>query len=320
MAVLIQTNKIKFILYERKPLPFSQISFIPNIKSDMNFLLRYGNFFLFAILEIFALYLVTHNKKQNEIYQSSANRITGFFYDNFSSVQKYLSIQELADSLAKENAELRTQLESSKYVAVQQRGVVRFPLDTSTIRPDTAQKKDVMQQFTYMAAEVIKNSIARQDNFLTVNRGSLHGVKQGMGVISPDGIVGIVTNVTPHYSQVMSILNKRASITAMLRRNRFFGSLVWHSNNPRVMTLESIPKYAEITKGDTIITSGFSEIFPGELKIGRVTDYRIENGSNFFTIDVELWNDLSNIRYVYIIENKLIEEMKTLNKEPTFGK
>jgi rod shape-determining protein MreC len=286
----------------------------------MNFLLRYGNFFLFAILEIFALFLVTHNKKQNEIYQSSANRITGFFYENFSTIQKYLSIQELADSLAKENAELRTQLESSKYVTVQQRGAVRFPLDTSTIRPDTSQKKDVLQQFTYIAAEVVKNSIARQDNFLTINRGSLHGIKQSMGVISPDGIVGIVTNVNPHFSQVMSILNKRASISAMLRRNRFFGPLVWRSNNPRYMTLEGIPKHAEVFKGDTIITSGFSEIFPGELKIGRVSDFRIENGSNFFTVDVEMWNDLSNIRYVYVVENKFIEELKLFNKEPVSGK
>jgi rod shape-determining protein MreC len=286
----------------------------------MNFLLRYGNFFLFAILEIFALFLVTHNKKQNEIYQSSANRITGFFYDNFSTVQKYLSIQDLADSLAKENAELRTQLESSKYVTVQQRGTVRFPLDTSTIRPDTSQKKDVLQQFTYMAAEVVKNSIARQDNFLTINRGSNHGIKQSMGVISPDGIVGIVTNVTPHFSQVMSILNKRASISAMIRRNRFFGPLVWKSNNPRFMTLEGIPKHGEVMKGDTIMTSGFSEIFPGEIKIGRISDFRIENGSNFYTIDVELWNDLSNIRYVYVVENKFIDELKLFNKEPVSGK
>jgi rod shape-determining protein MreC len=286
----------------------------------MNFLLRYGNFFLFAILEIFALYLVTHNKKQNEIYQSSANRITGFFYENFSTVQKYLSIQELADSLARENAELRTQLESSKYVTVQERGVVRFPLDTSTIRPDTAQKKDVLQLFNYVAAEVVKNSISRQDNYLTINRGSNHGVKQSMGVISPDGIVGIVTNVTPNYSQVMSMLSKRASISALIKRSRFFGPLVWRGNNPRYMTLEGIPKHAEVVKGDTIMTSGFSEIFPGELKIGRVADFRIENGSNFYTIDVELWNDLSTLRYVYVVENKFIEELKFLNKEPVLGK
>ena len=128
----------------------------------MNFLIRYGNFFLFVILESFALYLVAQNKKQNEIYQTSANLLTGTVYEKFSSVRKFFSIQEIADSLAKENANLKTQLESSKYIITDQRGSVRFPLDTSTIRPDTAQKKDVIQQFTYINAEVVNNSIARQ--------------------------------------------------------------------------------------------------------------------------------------------------------------
>ena len=281
----------------------------------MNFFLRYGNFFLFMVLEFFALYLVSQNKKQNEIYQSSANLIVGIFYDKFSTVQKYFSIQEVADKLAQENAELRTQIEASKYVATEQRGKVRFPLDTSTIRSDTAQKKDVIQQFTYIAAEVIKNSIARQDNYLTINKGSNNGVKMGMGVISPDGVVGIVTNVTAHFSQVMSILNKRSSTSAMIKRTRYFGPLKWNGNNPRYMLLEGIPKHMEVMKGDTIMTSGFSEIFPGEIRIGRVIDFRIENGSNFYTIDVELWNDLSNIRYVYVIENKMIEELNILYKD-----
>ena len=284
----------------------------------MNFLIRYGNFFLFVILEGFALYLVAQNKKQNEIYQTSANLLTGTVYEKFSSVRKFFSIQEIADSLAKENANLKTQLESSKYIITDQRGSVRFPLDTSTIRPDTAQKKDVIQQFTYINAEVINNSIARQENFLTINRGSNHGVKVGMGVICPDGIVGVVRSVTPHFSQIMSILNKRQSISAMIKRNRYFGSLVWNTRNmnPQIMTLESIPKHGDVVKGDTIITSGFSEIFPGEIRIGTIKDFRIEGGSNFYSIDVELYNNMSNIRYVYVVENPMISEFTELYREP----
>ena len=284
----------------------------------MNFLIRYGNFFLFVILESFALYLVAQNKKQNEIYQTSANLLTGTVYEKFSSVRKFFSIQEIADSLAKENANLKTQLESSKYIITDQRGSVRFPLDTSTIRPDTAQKKDVIQQFTYINAEVVNNSIARQENYLTINRGSNHGVKVGMGVICPDGIVGVVRSVTPHFSQIMSILNKRQSISAMIKRNRYFGSLVWNTRNmnPQIMTLESIPKHGDVVKGDTIITSGFSEIFPGEIRIGTVKDFRIEGGSNFYSIDVELYNNMSNIRYVYVVENLMISEFTELYREP----
>ena len=279
----------------------------------MNFLIRYGNFLLFLVLEFYALYMVAnYNKKQNEIYQSSANLVSGIMYENASTIRNYFSMQAVADSLARENAVLRAQLEASKYIIVQERGTVRFPLDTSTIRPDTAQKKDVIQQFTYIAAEVISNSISRNDNYMTINRGSIQGVRMGMAVICPDGIVGIVRNVTPHYAQVMSILNKRMSISAMIKRNRYFGSLIWDGINPQIVTLDNIPKHADVSKGDTITTSGFSDAFPGELRIGRVVDFKVRNG--FYAIDVELSNDLSNIRYVYVVENLMQSELSQFKK------
>ncbi len=289
----------------------------------MNFLLRYGNFFLFLVLEGFSLYLVAqYNEKQNEIYQSSANLLVGTLYENFSNVRKYISIKEIADSLAKENAELRTELEASKYVAIDKRGTVQFPLDTSIIRPDTNQSVDVIQQFHYITAEVINNSTIREDNYMTLNRGSNHGIKAGMGVISPNGVVGIVKNVTPHFSQVMSLLNSRVQISSMIKRNRFFGSLKWYSDdksynhNPRYAFLEGIPKHAEVIKGDTVITSGFSNIFPGGIRVGRIEDVQIKNGNNFYTLMVELWSDLSNIRYVYVVDNLLIKELNDLYTEP----
>ena len=256
--------------------------------------------------------MARYNKKQNEIYQSSANLVSGYIYENVSTIRNYFSMQAVADNLARENAELRTQLEASKYIAVQERGIIRFPLDTSTVRPDTTQKKDVIQQFTYISAEVTSNSISRNDNYMTINRGSNLGVQTGMAVISPDGIVGIVRNVTPHYAQVMSILNKRISISAMIKRNRYFGSLVWDGINPRIMTLENVPKHADLIRGDTIITSGFSDAFPGEVRIGRVVDFRVKNG--FYAIDVELWNDLSNIRYVYVVDNLMLSEFNQFKK------
>ncbi len=278
---------------------------------------------MFLALEGFSLYLVAqYNKKQNEIYQSSANLLIGTVYDNFSNVRKYISIQEIADSLAKENAQLRTELEASKYVAIDKRGTVEFPLDTSTIRPDTNQSVDVVQQFHYITAEVINNSTTREDNYLTINQGSNHGIKAGMGVISPDGVVGIVKNVTPHFSQVMSLLNSRVQISAMIKRNRFFGSLKWYSDdksynhNPHYAFLEGIPKHAEVIKGDTVITSGFSDIFPGSIRVGRVNDVQIKNGNNFYTILVELWGDLSNVRYVYVVDNLMIKELNDLYWEP----
>lgn len=291
----------------------------------MNFLLRYGNFLLFLIMELFALYLVSqYNKKQNEIYQSSANLLVGTLYNNFSYIRKYLSIQEVADSLAKENAELKTQLEASKYIVTNDRGTVLFPLDTSTIRPDTAQRKDVIQQFNYIAASVINNSIMREENYLSINRGSDHGIRQGMGVISPKGVIGVVRHVTPRFAQVFSVLNSsgRLQVSAMIKRNRFFGSLKWHpesernQHNPRQMVLEGIPKHADVVQGDTIITSGFSEIFPGGILIGTVSDIRIINGNNFYTLGVNLWEDFSNLQYVYAVDNLMLKEFNDLYYEP----
>ena len=290
----------------------------------MNFLLRYGNFLLFVLLEGFSLYLVSqYNKKQNEIYQSSANLLVGTVYDNFSSVRKFFSIQEIADSLAKENAELKSQLEASKYVTIDQRGTVAFPVDTSSTRIDTViGSKEVIQEFTFMAAEVIKNSTMREENYLTINRGSNHGVKPGMGVISSKGVVGVVKNVTAHFSQIVSILNSSLQVSAKIKRTRFLGSLKWHSeseqnnHDPRFMVLEGVPKHADVVQGDTIITSGYSNIFPGGLLIGRVENIRILNGNNFYTLDVALWDDLSIVQYVYVVDNLMIKEFDALYEEP----
>jgi rod shape-determining protein MreC len=283
----------------------------------VNFLLKYGSFFLFLALEGYSLYLVAqYNKDQGEIAQSTINLFTGTVYNNFSGVAKYLTVQEMADSLANENAQLRTLIESSKYNNTLQSGVVRFPLDTSTIRPDTTHTKDVTQQFHYTSAEVINNSVARQENYLILNRGKDHGILPGMGVVSANGIVGIVKNVSPHYCQIMSLLHKQTSISAMVRRNRYFGSLTWKGGNPRLMSLENVPKHADIVKGDTILTSGYSEIFPGEMQIGIVSNFKVDNGSNFYNIEVTLNNDLSNLRYVYVIGNMMQSELKQLQADP----
>ncbi len=282
----------------------------------MNFLARYGSFMLFLLLESYALYLATHfNKRQGEIYESSRALLVGSMYENVSVVGKYLDIEKLADSLARENASLKTQLESAKYNNVAEKGTVKFPLDTSTVRPDTIHTKDVIQQFSYVAAEVVDNSIARQDNFMIINRGSLHGIKPDMGVISGEGIVGIVREVTPRYSKVLSTLNKQVIISAMVKRNRFFGALSWKGANPRILTMSDVPKHAELVKGDTVQTSGFSEKFPGGVNIGVISNLKVDNGSNFYTIEVRLFNDPSLSRYVYVVGNLFTTEIKQLQIE-----
>jgi rod shape-determining protein MreC len=276
----------------------------------MQFLIRYGSFFLFLLLETYSLVLVAqYNTKAGEIYQSSANLFAGTVYTHFNTFNKYLSNQNDIDSLQKENGELRQQLESSKYDNAVTRGMVTFPVDTSTIRPDTAPQKDVLLQFRYIGAEIVNNSVARDNNYLTINRGKLHGIKAGMGVISSDGVIGVVKNTTDHFSQVMSILNKQMLLSGMIKRNRYFGTILWRGGNPKIVNLDNIQKHADIRKGDTIETSGYSEIFPGGIRIGTITDPK-----RFDEISVELSNDISKVRYVYVIENFFIKELKALQE------
>ncbi len=282
----------------------------------MNFVSRFGSFLLFLILEIYSIYLVAnYNKRQNEIYRSSADLYVGMFYENFSFFSKYRNVERMADSLARENADLRTQLESARYMSIVQKGLVSFPIDTSTVRPDTQHRQDVAARFRYIGAEVVSNSIARTENYLTINRGSANGIKPGMGVICADGVVGIIRNVSPNYAQVMSVLNKQTTLSAMIRRNKYFGSLIWRGTNPQYMMLDHVPKHTEVRKGDTIVTSGFSDIFPQELRIGLVEDFKVEGGSNFYTIDVKLSNDMVNLRYVYVIESFSADEIRDLRQK-----
>ncbi len=279
---------------------------------------RFGAFILFFILESISLYMVSqYNTKQKEIYQSSANFITGNVYEKVNNVTKFFYLKNIADSLAAENARLRQELEVSKYLIINETGKVTFPLDTSVIREDTiAQKtRSTLQHFTYVAAEVINNSINSPENYMTINKGKLFGITKGMGVISNRGIIGIVTNVTDHFSQVMSILNRDFNISGMIKRNRYYGSLKWIGNDPHYMVLDEVPKYTEAIKGDTIITSGYSDIFPGSLNVGVVEAVKSDPSNNFYNLKVKLNEDMVNVKYVYVVKNLFLDELNQLNPE-----
>jgi rod shape-determining protein MreC len=279
---------------------------------------RFGAFILFLILESISLYMVAqYNTKQKEIYQSSANYFTGSLYEKVNNVTKFFYLKNIADSLAAENARLRQELDVSKYLIVNETGKVSFPLDTSVIRDDTIakQSKVILQHFTYVAAEVINNKINSPENYLTINKGRLYGITKGMGVISSKGVIGIVTNVTDHFSQVMSVLNRDFSLSGMIKRNRYYGSLKWAGNDPRYMVLDEVPKYTEAIQGDTIITSGYSDIFPGSLNLGIVEKVNVDGGSNFYNLKVRLNENVINVKYVYVVKNLLLDELHQLNSE-----
>lgn len=263
---------------------------------------QFGGLIAFVVFEILCMYLVVnYNKKQKAIFINSSNTISGVLYEGMDQVTEFWNMSAVSDSLAEENARLRAQLRNARFV--------------ETILLDSAKNEKTQQRYTFIAADIVNNSVRKHSNNLTINRGSNHGIRPRMGVFDDKGIVGIVRNVGPRFSQVMSILHKESKITAAIRSNNYFGPLIWDGNDPTRATLSDIPKHAKLTEGDTILTSGYSTIFPAGLMIGVIDTFWLEPGSNFYTIEVLLSNDLGKAKYVYVVNDLMREEIKAIEEE-----
>ena len=265
------------------------------------FFIKYNAFFVFILLEIISLYLVVNNnEKQNQVFVSSANQMTGSFYERYDKIVSYWNLGDVNAELANDNKRLMEQLPNAYF-------------DDNV---DTVEVVDTqyLQQYEYIPAKVVNNSVNRYNNYLTLNRGKSHGIKSNTGVITNNGIVGVVQKVSTNYAGVMSILHHNTRISAKLKSSDYFGSLVWKKNDARYMYLDAIPKHAELEKGDTIITSGFSTMFPEGIMIGTVSKAKIIDGSNFYEIKVRLSSDMNNLNHVFVVNNLLKEEQEALEE------
>lgn len=261
------------------------------------FLSRYNAFFFFLIFFIASLVIfVRNNSYQRASVLNSSNQIVGQAFETVNYLQTYLHLAQVNDSLAAENARLRNSLRSSFYSdSVVQANVL-----------DTLYR----QQYTYIVAEVVNNSIHQKNNTITINRGRKQGVQRDMGVICPSGVVGVVLNVSDNFATVQSLLNSDSHISATIKESNAFGSLVWGEENfdPRVALLKDIPNHINVKKGQHVVTSGFSTKFPRGLPIGRIKQTDIRGGESFLDIEVALNTDFSTLQYVYVVKNLMQAE------------
>jgi len=269
------------------------------MRSLLRFLAKYHAVFLFVFLEVLSItMIVKYNNYQRVKFLNSSNQLTGSIYDGYWGIAQYFSLKQLNDELAEENAKLRSELMRE---------------ELSKIGNDAPQQDSLYQQnFFFLTAKVINNSVNRVHNYILLNKGSRHGIKPDMGVVSSDGVVGVVTNVSKNYCTVISLLNNRLKISAKIKRNNYFGSLTWNGDDYRKAELDEIPFHVDVAKGDTIVTSGYSAIFPEGLMLGTVSDYSLQGGSNFYKITVNLSVDFKNLVYVDVIQNKTRDEILKL--------
>ena len=264
-----------------------------------NFIFKNSNRLLFLLLLGISLFLTiqSHSYHRSKVI-SSANFLSGGVYERINSVNEYFNLRTRNEMLAQENAKLRSLLFDIK--------------DTASI-PKLDSIKG-LHPTDIIVSKVIHNSFNAHENYLTLNSGSLHGVKPDMGVINSLGIVGIIDNTSANYSTVVSILNIKSQINAKLKKSNHFGSLGWNGKSTGFVQLTDIPRLAAIRKGDTIVTGGQSVIFPENINIGTVDRIYIDNQTNYYTLDVKLFNDMTNLGHVYIIKSKNREEIINLEK------
>lgn len=265
----------------------------------INFILNYRNTFLYGFLALIALILTirSHSYHQSRFFNSS-KWVSGKVYGSAASVSGYFSLKEENQRLVQENERLRKLLFNSK---------------TET-QPDL-DSTDL--DYTVIDAKVIKNSFASPRNYLTINKGNNDGVSQDMGVITTRGILGIVENTSSGFSTVQSVLNTKSNINAKIKNTNYFGSLVWDARDYRVVQLVDIPRLVPLVVGDTIVTGAMSSIFPEDIPIGIIKKYDLNASKSFYNIDVELFNDMANVKNIYVISNKNKREIEELEELTT---
>jgi len=267
------------------------------VRSLLDFIVRHSYVFLFILLETLSLVLLFgFNDRQKEAFMTSANSMSGTLYSWRSGVGQYFSLRKENAVLVQENARLRSmlyELTDSQYVDMEKG----------------------MSSDGVVAARVIDNSVRKDDNYMTIDKGSRDGIAQGMGVYSPAGVVGVVMITGKRYSVVMPVLNGSTSISCKVKGSDSFGFLEWTGGDPYKALLRDMPYHSEVTIGDSIVTTGFSSVFPENIPVGTVAG--VEHSRNGYTlrIEVDLSVDMSSLGWVYIHTKTRDEEIDGLYEQ-----
>ncbi|WOD44316.1 rod shape-determining protein MreC [Hwangdonia lutea] len=263
----------------------------------INFIIRNKRFLLFLLLfSVSIVFTIQSHSYHKSKFINSANFLTGGIYNSINNISEYVNLKSHNQVLAEENNRLKALLFNAEN-----------KLDSSYIDSVTYNGRYKIQ-----TAKIIKNSYSLTDNFLLIDKGTNDSIKEDFGVITSKGILGIIDNSSKNYSTVISVLNTTSNISAGLKKTNHIGSLTWNGESPNIVQLIDVEKIAPVAIGDTIVTSGRSSIFPKNIDIGVVQDFELDIAENYYEINVKLFNDMTNLEHVHIIENKDFKEITNL--------
>ena len=270
------------------------------------FLTKNYYFFLFLFLESVAvLLLIRNNNYQRAGFINSSNAISGRIYEAWTGMTDYLNLKHSNDLLVEENAMLRNKLKNS---------LEDYSMDQTTIS-DSGYK----QKYTFIPAKVVNNSCNRRNNYLTLNRGSAQGIHRLMGVISSEGVVGIVQEVSENFCTVRSVLHMTMKVPSMIRKYRENSMVYWDGEDNTIARMDNVTSNLKIVKGDTVVTSNYSSVFPAGIMVGTVEEIVPIKGNTFNNLSVRLSTGFNKLSYVYIVNNILQQEQEDLEKKTSSG-
>jgi len=254
---------------------------------------KYNHQILFIFLEVFAFFLIIQNNSfQKAAFINSTNGITATSFLVISDVKSYFSLKSTNELLLMENAKLKSLI--------------------------SYQQKDSISSISashYIPATIINKSVARPNNYITIDKGKIDGIKKGMGVVSNNGVIGIVKETSKHFSSILSILHSKSKVSIVIKKNNHFGSLQWDGKSYKKAKIYDIPSHVDLKIGDTITTSGFSYIFPSKTIVGVISDIKTKDDDKFHNLRMSFIEDLKEVKYVNVCQPLKKEEKEILETQ-----
>ena len=276
------------------------------MRNLISFLIKHSVWILTIFyVVISAILLFRFNAYQQSVFFSSANQVSGWVYSLSGNVTGYFGLREINRDLQERNGFLEMEVARLKRL-----------LDSGDYKMLTeyASKDTVLLRYNFLVAQVINNSVMRPANYITINKGSDDGIKTEMGVIGRNGVVGKVDVVGKNFSRVISLLNPKWRLSCKVKYSDYFGSLVWDGQDARYAVLEELPRHVDFAIGDTIVTSGFSSVFPEGIFVGTIKEYSKQKNDNFYALKIELSTDFYRLNDVLVIDCPGQEERKEIEE------
>jgi len=266
------------------------------------FLYQYRAFFTFLFLELFCAWLIVQNNQyQGAQFFNSANSLVGGLNTVSQDLRDYFSLSDINATLSEENSLLRNKLE--QFNQQQDRAASAHEIDSAFI-----------SRFDFISARVINNSVDGYTNYITINKGSADGISAGMAVMSSMGAVGKVKRASRHFSVITSLLNINLRVSGLLKRTGHFGTIQWNGRDPQIVDFDFIPRHVKPVVGDTVITSGYSGVFPEGIVIGTIEEIELMDETPFYEMKVKLVQDFHKLSFVTVIKSNLLHELDSLEQ------